>query len=152
MMDFLIENCEWLFSGIGVTVLVWILGEVKKKMEKHKFIGKTASKFMARRNGVKPRYMEIVKEDNSTELVEVLVSFEFTDTKQEFVVYTRNETDKYGNVTVYVSRVVRSGAEVTLMDVRDGLEWKRVREALVIMADADPKQQPLFDEEGIEII
>ena len=46
--------------------------------------------------------MSIVSEDGSVEEVEVIVAFEFKDNKKEYVVYTKNEKDENGNITVYV--------------------------------------------------
>ena len=51
------------------------------------------------------KFMSIVNEDGSVEKVEIILAFEFKDNKQEYVVYTKNEKDDNGNVTVYVSNV-----------------------------------------------
>ena len=37
------------------------------------------------------RIMSIVQEDGSIDEVEILVTFEFTDTKQGYVIYTKNQ-------------------------------------------------------------
>ena len=50
------------------------------------------------------RKMVIVTEDGSEEEVELLFAFEFNDTKKEYAVYTRNEKDDAGNITIYVLR------------------------------------------------
>ena len=52
--------------------------------------------------------MSIVQEDGSIDEVEVVIAFEFKDTKREYVVYTKNERDENGNITVYVSRLASS--------------------------------------------
>ena len=54
------------------------------------------------------KIMSIVNENGETEEVEVILAFEFKDNKKEYVVYTKNETDENGNVTVYVSNVDHS--------------------------------------------
>ena len=54
------------------------------------------------------KIMSIVLEDGSIDEVEVLLSFRFTDTNTEYMVYTKNETDDNGNVTIYVASVDRS--------------------------------------------
>ena len=46
------------------------------------------------------KIMSIVLEDGSIDEVEVLLSFRFTDTNTEYMVYTKNETDDNGNVTI----------------------------------------------------
>lgn len=34
IINWMIENCEWVFSGIGVTVLVGIIGFIRKRVAK----------------------------------------------------------------------------------------------------------------------
>ena len=51
------------------------------------------------------RLMSIVSEDGTVEEVEVILAFEFKDTKKEYVIYTKNEKDENENITVYVSNV-----------------------------------------------
>ena len=74
--------------------------------------------------------MSIIGEDGSIDEVEVVIAFEFKDTKNEYVVYTKNEKDENGNVTVYVSRVDRSGETPRLYGVDDEEEWNRVKDVL----------------------
>ena len=47
---------------------------------------------------VEKKMMSIVAEDGSIEEVEVILAFEFKDTKKEYVVYTKNEKDENENV------------------------------------------------------
>ena len=74
--------------------------------------------------------MSIIGEDGSIDEVEVVIAFEFKDTKNEYVVYTKNEKDENGNVTVYVSRVDRSGETPRLYGIDDEEEWNRVKDVL----------------------
>ena len=74
--------------------------------------------------------MSIIGEDGSIDEVEVVIAFEFKDTKNEYVVYTKNEKDENGNVTVYVSRVDRSGETPRLYGIDDEDEWNRVKDVL----------------------
>ncbi len=76
------------------------------------------------------KIMSIVQEDGSIDEVEVVIAFEFKDTKREYVVYTKNEKDANGNVTVYVSRVDRSGETPQLFGVDNEEEWNRVKDVL----------------------
>lgn len=76
------------------------------------------------------RMMTIMMNDGSEEKVEVLVCFEFDDTKKEYVVYTKNETDASGNITVYVSRVNRSSGTPKLDTVENDEEWTRIKDVL----------------------
>ena len=74
--------------------------------------------------------MSIIGEDGSIDEVEVVIAFEFKDTKNEYVVYTKNEKDENGNVTVYVSRVDRSGETPRLYGIDEEEEWNRVKDVL----------------------
>ena len=68
---------------------------------------------------VEKKMMSIVAEDGSIEEVEVILAFEFKDTKKEYVVYTKNEKDENENVTVYVSNVDRSSGSPKLMGIEE---------------------------------
>ena len=76
------------------------------------------------------KVMSIVQEDGSIDEVEVVIAFEFKDTKKEYVVYTKNEKDANGNVTVYVSRIEKNGETPPLFGVDDETEWNRVKDVL----------------------
>lgn len=79
---------------------------------------------------VEKKMMSIVLEDGSTEEVEVILAFEFKDTKKEYVIYTKNEKDENDNVTVYVSQVDRSSEEPKLLGIDDEEEWNRIKDVL----------------------
>lgn len=76
------------------------------------------------------RIMSIVSDDGSEEDVEVIIDFEFKDTKKEYIVYTKNEKDENGNITVYVSNVDRSSGDVELLGVESEDEWNRIKDVL----------------------
>lgn len=78
----------------------------------------------------KKEIMSIVQEDGSIDEVEVLVSFEFTDTKKAYVVYTKNEVDDRGNITVYASSLIDGPNGKRLGGVETDEEWTRIKEAL----------------------
>lgn len=151
MLDSLKENYEWLFSGIGVTFLVWFINQLKKQVNKTKFLKEISSGLIRRKSKLPPAYMEIVDKHSGTERVEVILAFEFKDTKREYIVYTQNDKDKYGNVTVYVSEVDRTNGNPCLIGISNDKEWQRVRGVLKELAEST-EEQPLFDEYGIEII
>ena len=79
---------------------------------------------------VEKKMMSIVADDGTYEEVEVIVAFEFKDTKKEYVIYTKNEKDEYDNVTVFVFNVDRSSGEPKLLGVEDEEEWSRVKDVL----------------------
>ena len=68
--------------------------------------------------------------DGTKEEVEVLLAFKFNDNNKEYVIYTKNEIDDNGNVTIYISNVERNGNNVTLSTVADDNEWTRIKNVL----------------------
>ena len=68
--------------------------------------------------------------DGSKEEVEVLLAFTFNDNNKEYVIYTKNEVDDNGNVTIYISNVTRVGDSITLSTVSDDNEWTRIKNVL----------------------
>jgi len=77
------------------------------------------------------KMMSIVLEDGSIDEVEFLISFKFTDNEKEYMVYTKNETDENGNVTIYVASVNREqGDEPKLGAVESDEEWARIKNVL----------------------
>ena len=79
---------------------------------------------------IEKKMMSIVAEDGSIEEVEVILAFEFKDTKKEYVIYTKNEKDENDNITVYVSNVDRSSGDPKLFGIDDEEEWNRVKDVL----------------------
>ncbi len=87
------------------------------------------------------KIMSIVLEDGSIDEVEVLLTFEFTDTKKEYVVYTKNETDEAGNVTIYVASLIRvEGQDPKLGSVETDEEWARIKNVLKELSKDDDEQ------------
>lgn len=74
--------------------------------------------------------MSIVSKDGHSEEVEIVISFEFKDTKREYVVYTKNEKDENGNITVYVSGVDRESGNPKLCGVENEAEWNKIKDVL----------------------
>ncbi len=81
--------------------------------------------------------MSIIQEDGSIDEVEVVIAFEFKDTQKEYVVYTKNEKDANGNITVYVSQVDRSSETPQLFGVEDENEWNRIKDVLRKLSKKD---------------
>lgn len=76
------------------------------------------------------KILSILKEDGTQEEVELLICFEFNDTKKEYAVYTRNEKDENGNITIYVSNIDRGSEIPKMMAVESDEEWSRIKDVL----------------------
>lgn len=79
---------------------------------------------------IEKKMLSIIKEDGTKEEVELLVCFEFNDSKKEYVVYTKNEKDENGNITIYVSSVDRSGDMPKMGAIESDEEWSRIKDVL----------------------
>ena len=76
------------------------------------------------------KMLSIVAQDGSIVEVEVVLAFKFKDTDKEYVIYTKNETDDKGLVTVYVSSIDRSSGETKLYGINDEDEWNKIKDVL----------------------
>ena len=85
----------------------------------------------------KKNIMVTTMQDGSKEEVEVLLAFKFNDNNKEYVIYTKNEVDENGNVTIYISNVVRNGDNVSLTTVADDNEWTRIKNVLRELSKAE---------------
>ncbi|MBR4262407.1 MAG: DUF1292 domain-containing protein [Bacilli bacterium] len=95
------------------------------------------------------KVMSIVLEDGSIDEVEVLLSFEFTDTKKEYIIYTKNETDDNGNVTIYVASLIRNDdSDPVLGGVETDEEWSRIKNVLKELSKPDEDEEK--EEEGTD--
>ena len=75
--------------------------------------------------------------DGSKENVITLLTFKFNDNGKEYVIYTKNETDESGNVTIYISNVVRAKDTITLNTIADDSEWSRIKDVLRDLSKVD---------------
>lgn len=85
---------------------------------------------MANKDKEEKKVLSIIKEDGTKEEVELLICFTFNDTKKEYVVYTRNEKDENGNVTVYISSVDISGEIPKMGAIESDEEWSKIKDVL----------------------
>ena len=81
--------------------------------------------------------LTINKLDGTTEEVEEVISFEFNDTKKRYVVYTKNEVDQNGNVTIYFTEVVTDDQGTRFLGVSTDEEWTRIKDVLRKLANKE---------------
>lgn len=109
------------------------------------------------KDAIETKMLSIIKEDGTKEQVELLVCFEFNDTHNEYVVYTKNEYDKSGNITIYVSSVNRdTESGLPQMGEIPDEEWPRIKEVLNELAENDKSSiwstVSMYDANGIEVL
>ncbi len=76
------------------------------------------------------RILTINKPDGTTEQVEEVITFQFDDNKKRYVVYTKNETDDEGNITIYITEIIKDDTGYKFLGVGTDEEWTRIKEAL----------------------
>lgn len=74
--------------------------------------------------------LRINKLDGTFEEVQEVVSFEFNDTKKRYVIYTKNEKDQNGNITIYVTEVITDVHGTRFIGVSTEEEWARIKDVL----------------------
>lgn len=85
------------------------------------------------------RTLTINKLDGTTEEVEEVISFEFNDTKKRYVVYTKNEVDQNGNVTIYVTEMITDDQGTRFVGVSTDEEWAKIKDVLRKLAKKEDK-------------
>ena len=76
------------------------------------------------------KMIKIIKDDGTTEEVELIISFEFDSDNKEYLVYTKNEQDDNGNTTLYCASLDRSGDIPQMHSIESDEEWSRVKDVL----------------------
>ena len=85
------------------------------------------------------KMMKIYLDNGAVEEVEVLLTFELLDIKKQYVVYTKNEVDENGNVTIYISTVNKEGDNVRLTNIATDEEWSKIKDVLRELAKSENK-------------
>ena len=85
------------------------------------------------------KMMKIYLDNGAVEEVEVLLTFELLDIKKQYVVYTKNEVDENGNVTIYISTVNKEGENVRLTNIATDEEWSKIKDVLRELAKSENK-------------
>ena len=78
--------------------------------------------------------LKIVEEDGTVTLAEIIVAFRLDDTNKEYVIYTLNEEDDKGNVTIYASAYEQVDDEKQLTGIATEEEWTKIKEVLKALA------------------
>ena len=81
----------------------------------------------------------INKADGTSEEVEEVICFQFDDTKKKYIVYTKNEIDDNGNVTIYVTEVINEENGPKFVGIESDEEWAKIKDVLRELAKNDGK-------------
>ena len=66
--------------------------------------------------------------------VEVVIAFKIEATNKEYVIYTKNEKDEDGNITIYASALAEVNGEKQLIGIATDEEWEKIKEIIKELA------------------
>lgn len=96
------------------------------------------------------KIISIVEEDGSIDEAELVIGFELDEFKKKYLIYTKNETDSKGNITIYVSEMLEDeGDKYVLKSIDTDEEWDKIKEVLKEISKSDD-QIKKEDEETAE--
>ena len=74
--------------------------------------------------------------DNYQEVgeVELICAFEVPELSGKYVIYTKNEKDRFDNTIIYSGRVVTIDGNQYLENIAEGKEWDKLKEIMKSMA------------------
>lgn len=74
--------------------------------------------------------------DNYQELgrVELICAFEVPELEGKYIIYTKNEKDRYDNTIIYSGKVVDIEGNQYLENISEGKEWDKLKEIMKAMA------------------
>ena len=76
---------------------------------------------------------------------EVLFTFESDETKKNYIVYTDNSFDEYGNIKVYASIFDPNKENTELMPIETEREWKIIETILESIQEENKKKEEKTD-------
>lgn len=78
----------------------------------------------------------IVNKDNTEEEVEIVTYLNSKDSMNQYLVYTKGETQPNGDVIIYISKIKEDEENLKLEEIVDDTEWKDVQKLLKEIANA----------------
>lgn len=74
--------------------------------------------------------IRVTKEDGTVADAEVLLYFTLKENGKEYIIYTFNEKDEKGLVTVYTSTVIKDAEGYHLENVESDEEWTKIKDVM----------------------
>ena len=74
--------------------------------------------------------------DNYREVgeVELICAFEVPELSSKYVIYTKNEKDRYDNTIIYSGKIVTIDNNQYLENISEGYEWEKLKNIMKSMA------------------
>ncbi len=74
--------------------------------------------------------IRVTKEDGTVADAEVLLYFTLKENGKDYIIYTFNEKDERGLVTVYTSMVIKDEEGYHLENVESDEEWTKIKDVM----------------------
>lgn len=74
--------------------------------------------------------IRVTKEDGTVADAEVLLYFTLKENGKDYIIYTFNEKDERGLVTVYTSTVIKTADSYHLESVETDEEWSKIKDVM----------------------
>lgn len=74
------------------------------------------------------KIIAIIDEKKERQEVEVLCSFKLNENNKNYVIFTKNEIDENGNVTIYAYELIKEKNE--LAPISEDIEWTKLKEII----------------------
>ena len=74
--------------------------------------------------------IKLTNPNGSVVEAEVLLYFNLNETGKDYVIYTFNETDQNGMMTIYTSIVTKNNGEYVLSKIEDQNEWAKIKDVM----------------------
>ena len=73
------------------------------------------------------KMLNLINEMGDFIRIELLCAFELDDTKDKYIIYTKNERTKEGYCIIYSGKLVNTPLGVQLENIPDGNEWEKLK-------------------------
>jgi uncharacterized protein YrzB (UPF0473 family) len=80
------------------------------------------------------KIITLIDEHGGRTEAEVVIAFKVDATGKEYIIYTKNEIDESGNVTVYVSAMEEVNGVKQLTGIASDEEWQQIKEIIKQLA------------------
>lgn len=74
--------------------------------------------------------IRVTKSDGTVAEADVLLYFTLKENGKDYVIYTLNERDEHGLITVYTSTIVKNNDEYHLEGIESDEEWAKIKDVM----------------------
>ena len=83
------------------------------------------------------KILTITDENGNKTEAEILIAFRLDLTNKEYVIYTLNEKDENGNVTIYAASLIGEPGAKEIAGIDTDEEWEKMKEIIKELSKVD---------------